>query len=388
MALSAFASGAQLDDPAWLGALQSAPAPDARWTDNGLNQFVGGIATNEWTTANQIVGTYSTVNDGVYNQIRCPGTVTHLHWWCRNIGAPATYKIKLLRPAATNVYDVIYATDALTATVGTNSVTGLNWAVQEGDQLAWWAQSSGTECYMTLLWSARYASGEASGTSYTSGSRIQDGLNIAAYGLGPAIAYTGDSILTGYPHYGPWLSLDDFSDRQGMASNSVPWKVKNEQGITAVYGDYCTANIDARWINLTNMTFLTNASPKMMWLHIGINDVNNGTAWASYETNLIAIRNKFGTNNPFFIAEIFPATSVSDAVSLGVRTWNTNLAHWVTTNFASLVAMHDAFGSNRSSTGMLDNLKAEYSLDGVHLTTAGLAEYARWVRTNLSPWVK
>lgn len=372
----------------------SGGAVDGRWTNSGNIQFLGGLVPEQWVAQDVLAGTYTSLQEGPFNQVQTPGTITRIDWWCNATDASdKAYKVMLMRAAATNVYTVVYVSDSQTATAGvTNSVT-VAWDCLEGDRLGWWASDIDTTInlrndFATFELQTRYKLGEAAlGAGYTSGaSPAGAAMHLAAYGYGPAILYTGDSIITGYPNYIPFLG--EFLD-VGLASNSVPWAVKNQQGITASYVDAARPSTTAETLNLYGMFYATNRGAKLGWLHVGVNDIYAGVSWSNFETNIIAIRNKFGTNKPFFIAEILPATAASEANALTARIWNTNLSYWASTNFATLVRMHDAFGVTRGATGQLDDLNPIYVLpDNTHLSVAGIAEYARWVKTNITALVR
>jgi lysophospholipase L1-like esterase len=357
--------------------------------------LLGGLDTSEWVYSAPIylVGTYTGINEGTMGMIRTPGVITSLKWWCRDVDAAnKDYKIKLFRPYGTNLYNMVYETDALTAAVGTNEITGLSWTVQEGDHFGWWAEDADTEINVTkvspgLRGRSGYSSGEVRGDGVSNSTPNGDNvLCIAGYGYGAALVYVGDSILGGYPSYNPFLSAGSWI--QGLASNSVPYRVKTHEGVTALYLNTARPSVTADVIDSTLVTYATNAGAKVMWVHSGINDVAAPRTWADYIANITSIRTKFGTNNPFFIAEILPASTASDEVAANVRTWNTNLTAWAATNYATLVKMHDAFGQTRGSTGALDDLLSAYSLDGVHLNNTGLSEYAKWIKTNVTQYVK
>lgn len=385
-------------DTAFVGGL----ATDTRWADSGDNRLLGGLDLAEWRydAADNYVGTYTANTAGPMGMVRTPGTITSLKWWCKAVDASLKgYKIKLLRTQGTNLFDVVYSTTTQTAVEGTNEITGLAWSVLEGDQLAWWAEDADTKINCTHivdLWpsiagTSGYSTGEASGNGYSATTPGVDAIPcIAAYGIGPALLYLGDSILTGWPNYAPFLGgLTSDLRNQGLASNSIPWRVKNAEGLSASYLDCCSGKGIAYWLNTTNSLWATNAGAKVAWVLVGVNDIGAGWTWDDFCTNLVSIRSKFGASNPFFISEILPANTLDDTQSGTARSWNSKLFYWANTNSAICVSnIHDAFGQNRESTSQLDNLKADYSADGVHLNNAGLAEYAKWVKTNVSSYLK
>ena len=114
----------------------------------------------------------------------------------------------------------------------------------------------------------------------------------------------------------------------------------------------------------------------MLWIHTGINDANDGILWPEILTNLASIRQKWPITNALFIGEILPDTVSSDAISANIRTFNTNLNFWCSTNTATIVHQHDLFGQLRVSTGQLDDLANAYTSSvPPHLSQAGVSLY-------------
>lgn len=176
------------------------------------------------------------------------------------------------------------------------------------------------------------------------------------------IAISGDSIPAGY-------GLTNYALGQSISNAFSP---VIESTNVAVPGD--------TWANLA-ANQLTNAlatSPRYLFVHCGVNDVQAGTTWANVLAKMnttMAACNAYGTR--LLLGEIFPDTNFDDSKAATIRQWNTNYAAWAATNSgAYLVTQHDSFGQTRGSTGLLDDLKAAYNQgDGVHLSQSA---YDAW----------
>jgi lysophospholipase L1-like esterase len=180
----------------------------------------------------------------------------------------------------------------------------------------------------------------------------------------------GDSIGEGYPDYNSWSDGGPSGDTNYNIIDLVA-------GLGAITGGrnwaYPGHRID-QVVSTGNLSKALSNSPTYILLHVGINDIDQGYTWTWFESNLNAVVATCKNSNAVLIVdEIFPDSNASftDAEHLIRRTWNTNLAAYcVASNIVLMPNADTILGTNRVSTGQLDNLKPEYNYgDNVHLSS-------------------
>jgi len=196
----------------------------------------------------------------------------------------------------------------------------------------------------------------------------------------PFISVTGDSIAAGsngtitFRPYKSSVTSGFGGDIEGVIMHRM-------QALKEVsYDNYAYPGKMFDWVAATGVTYTTASRSPVVWIHCGINDIINARTWAQVEADLDTIKAALYPGQILFIDEIPPSTSLSNANAALVRTWNSNLAIWCEANSAVLVLCHDDMGQIRPATGAIDDLATAYSLDGLHLTQAGVDKMAEiWV---------
>lgn len=332
--------------------------------------FMGGLRTNEWAFNLSLGGDFTSINEYAGTQIRYSGLLKGAHIWTTNAG---DLKLKLWRPIGTNVHNFItnFYTGYLTG--GTNYLSfGTGFPVQEGDTIAVWVSNTTQKVTVKSGQGLRYSASEQSGSAYTFTTANAYQLNLAVYGEPTAAVILGDSIMTPWPWGFTAGAQSDFII--GNATNGITWKLHNELGYTRATANFSYHGKTMEHVNTNQMRLATNTGAGTLFIAAGVNDVDAGLAWSDVLTNLNSIRAKHSGTLVF--GEILPWTAGNDTEALTIRTWNTNLAVWCATSSASLLLVHDFFGTNRATTSQLDDLKPEFNLDGVHLTRLARWHYA------------
>lgn len=190
-------------------------------------------------------------------------------------------------------------------------------------------------------------------------------LTSDASGYTTYVSIIGDSISMGYPEYAS--SLDGGPSGDTNYNLAAVLNLKSGDTVTAT-----NLGVGARTfadLVSTDLDIALLSAPRFVFIHCGVNDLNNGRTWANVLSDLNSINATCINSNAFLLVdEIFPWSNGSDAQSLTLRTWNTNIFQWCQTNAnAHFLESHDTFGTNRVSTGQLDDLSPTYDNDGVHV---------------------
>lgn len=206
--------------------------------------------------------------------------------------------------------------------------------------------------------------------------------DVAAWTNGVYVAYIGDSITAGYPAYRPTSDGGPSGDTNANVASQL---------LTYSGGLVTATNRGVQGRVWGQMTYdVTNAlknRPRYVFIRCGINDITAGTSWSLVESNANVVRSACLESNALMVLQdILPRTSGSDAYSLTIRTWNTNLSTWAATSGVRRVLDHDLFATNRASTGHPDNLYAPFDQDGIHMKPAAYPLWGRVSYTNLWQW--
>lgn len=298
-----------------------------------------------------------------------------------------TIKLKLFRPNGA-VYDFVSQSESFSNLVtGATNVCNLSTPIfaREGDLPAIFLSYDAAPVniqHVTTLSGAtnHYGAGDITSSGWNPTDHLSNFiLDVVIYGAPALAGYTGDSLMAGHNVGSSWYPYLDTANPTitGTASSAIPFVCWQTNGLTALYLNAASGSQTYTWIVSTGGPAITNQQSSIMVVLCGVNDINTGRTWAQVAGNLDSVRLMHPRPKPLFISEILPWTNGSDAQALTLRTWNTNLAGWCSTNSATMLPMHDALGKIRVSTGYLDDLATAYDQDGVHLKQAGVNAYAK-----------
>jgi lysophospholipase L1-like esterase len=287
-------------------------------------------------------------------------------------------RFKHMRPAGLGTYESLADTDAYTL-VGTQESEVIRLfsplgPFLPGDRLGVWLKGDPDPAVSQNIGargdsgSMSFQSGNLQGVS-SAWSVIQAELLVEALFSPPLAVCVGDSIIEG--HNGPelWHSWR----HQGPAGNPLGEPMRRVSSKLGLYFQNFGLGSSTWAGNLVVAAEIAALSPKLLVIHSGVNDISQGRSWAQVEADMNALIDAMPGGVRVFVNEILPWSNVSDAQAATVREWNQRYRQWCEANSATLIECHDALGQVRPSTGLLDDLKAEYNHDGVHLTYAGVA---------------
>lgn len=207
--------------------------------------------------------------------------------------------------------------------------------------------------------------------------------------MDPAIVQVvGDSIAEGSPLNRSYRNNSTAKSRLGAFAYRLCrdfWGTLTEISGN-VEGSATAANVLAT--DLTSALWAK--APRVLFLHVGVNDINEGQTWAQYSANLDSILAACVTNHATLVlTDIFPWTGNS-ANTTGTHaqntlrdTWNVSLATWASANGVRLISARTALGQERTvaksgdptpTAGNLWDLQTAYDAAdglGVHLSAAG-----------------
>lgn len=216
-------------------------------------------------------------------------------------------------------------------------------------------------------------------TSSTSGNAAME-----FYGTRPYLALVGDSIGAGL-NAGEslyWVSANNSvlnkiaipggSDINAFKSEPL-YYAKKMIGDALSYENVSISAKTMQWGADTGVGLAIAKDPKIIVVSLGANDAINNIAWSTVEANLDSIKTQFDNSDAetLYVSEVTPHTNDNTSMAVYIRTFNSNLSTWCTSNSVPLILCHDAMGQIRAATGELDDLKTEYDYDGTHLTQAG-----------------
>lgn len=209
--------------------------------------------------------------------------------------------------------------------------------------------------------------------------------DVAAWTNGPYVAVIGDSIAEGRMSYHNYLG--------GGPSGNTNYNICARLLVASsgvLTGTNCgvAARRADQLISQGDLAFALQQKPKWLFVHVGVNDIDQGYSWSQFNGSLNTIWSTCQSSNvSLALDEVWPWTDGSDAENVTVRTWNTNLLNWVATNAGTkLVRSHDSMGQVRPSTGMLDDLSSTYDYDGVHVNASGYTNWASVIYANMQSW--
>lgn len=210
------------------------------------------------------------------------------------------------------------------------------------------------------------------------------GIDISGQGILPFIISCGDSIAEGHNTSSNWHSIYHTGPAGNI--NAEPMHLTKVFVPEMEYQNFAQGS--TTWADISTKVSAINAlGPRAVVAAFGVNDVAAGRTWAQISADINSFRSALSSNTRLFIQEVLPWTAGTDAQAAAIRSLNTNYANWCAANGATLILAHDAMGQVRPSTGQLDDLISSYNQDGVHLTTAGVAELGRLIFLGLDNYL-
>lgn len=319
-----------------------------------------------------------------------PSWLTSFEVYVINWASTNEIKLKIFRKNGAT-YDHVYTSEAfsgLTPNATNTLVLASPTLVREGD--IWGVYLSYNTSATAAQVSAKslagctnyYETGDITSAGWSPSLHVDNfRMNMRVFGTPANVGYTGDSIMAGHNAGADWRPYLDnivagIGPVGGTPSSAIPFVCQQTNGLNALFVNASKGSQTFAWVASTGGPAITNEQANVMVVHCGVNDVNTARSWTDVAADLDSVRTMHARPKPLFVSEILPWTAGSDAQAATIRTWNTNLAGWCTTNAATLLPMHDALGQLRISTGYLDDLLAAYDQDGVHLTQAGVNAYS------------
>jgi len=179
------------------------------------------------------------------------------------------------------------------------------------------------------------------------------------------VAIVGDSIADHQVTYGA-------IDHNATSKNGFGLSPAN-----IAYLDYALGSTTVEWAETNSIPRAIADGKQTIIIHSGVNDIQLSRTWPDVVSNLNNIATLITTQD-VFISQMIPWTSGSDAQNLTRRTWNTNFSDWCATNtqFTLIPDAASELGTNRASTGELDDIYGPYNVDGIHIDTGGT--YVLW----------
>lgn len=350
--------------------------------------MAGGSTT--FPNDNQLVGNLTIIDYYKPERLRKGGVIYGISIQSETANT-AGVKFKVCRPNGSN-WDIVSESAFLTLAVGSNYYTlSPPLACREGDALGYYTTNAAGKVRVKAVTATPgivYTTGDITGNNQAFGSTVNNfSVDIAAWVDAPVIAYCGDSITSGRNTDTPWYPYLDTGGVPitGSLPASYPWCASTNVASLVSYLNYGKGAMDFIWAATSSIPAAVSDKAMVCWMMFGVNDVNEGRTWAMVLTNLADIRTQWPTTNALIISEILPWTAGSDANAAIIRTWNTNLSYWCSTNNATLAKTHDAMGQTRPSTGFLDDLYIPYNQgDNVHLSQLGVMEYVYLMAPYLS----
>jgi hypothetical protein len=203
-------------------------------------------------------------------------------------------------------------------------------------------------------------------------------LDVEFLGGAPYLAATGDSIAEGHPNY----HGVEHTGPAGTITNEI-WHQLQARIPSLQYQNHALGSQGFIWALSTGVPACMAVSPHTVIVMCGVLDIMDERPWEDVQADLASIKALVLPPARLAVAEVLPWTAATDAQAGAIRTHNANLATWCTANGVQLLRTHDAMGKVRVATGELDDLKASYDADGIHLTDAGADAMAAIIRPQL-----
>jgi hypothetical protein len=364
------------------GTIDAGGYPQAEWVDDSA---VGGVPGNARSMVN-IDGEYA---------IRQTGTITRIRINLNAWGGEKQIKFNVFRQLGSGVYRVISESSTFTApssndpgvknfTVSMDARVGdfLGFTIATGASTSVQVETTNTVDMIGML----YLEGEATGDQGSWASIATNVLHLRAFMSPPAIAAAGDSIIRGGPIWHNFLNDAGYDILTYDLTDSPIYQIKETLSTLLEYQNGGRGSSGWESQSTTYAGPMIDTLPLVLVMHCGVNDVSNAVSWNDVEGYMDDVKiliNAASKPVHLAVAEILPWTDGDDAQAATIRTWNGSYATWCAANGATLLRCHDAMGQTRVATGELDDLKAAYDDDGVHLTSAGVVAYAAAIKVDL-----
>ena len=174
--------------------------------------------------------------------------------------------------------------------------------------------------------------------------------------------------------YNGWTTYTDTSGTPGGDANyNVACRTWLDSGKRITGTNFGSAGATLSSAFTREISYITNCHAQWAVGRCGVNNINNGDAWANAGTNLdnfaTAICAQAGME--LVICEILPAAAGVNATNILI--WNTNLATWVSTNAQAahchLLLDHDLFGDPATA---YYTSNPSYTFDSTHPNPSGV----------------
>lgn len=348
---------------------------DIVWS-GGLNE----VATNGE------IGAYFYMNKNNNSIVRINGTITKIKLnLIKGTGTTYVY-FRVYRKNGT-LYDEVYEENIAPkmSFSGAEEVTlnsGCN--VQVGDYVSLRLFKASTTSYKanqtanSLLYhtSDSIPAGDSGNDFDTICSKLAYTIIVTLYGQAPMGVLIGDSIVSGY--YGNASGIDKAIINNPAHSIGGQLYLIDNKYIVQNMG---TAGNDSPSVLARFTAHAINLKPRFIYLHVGVNDIGNGTVTkAQYLSNMASMLDDCAANSIIpVVGKILPVTDFSNAQMQTRDDWMSDLQALVTTYTGSVWIDFDAdLGKFRTGgdAGNLWDLQTDYDYDGVHLTQAGYTKMA------------
>ena len=220
--------------------------------------------------------------------------------------------------------------------------------------------------------------------------------------MDPAIVQVvGDSISEGSPIHRSWRNNSTVKDRLGAFGLRLG---RDFLGAGCeISGNVEGSATAAECISYDLTAAFWTRTPRVLLLHVGVNDINGARTWAQYAADLVTIKADCDAHHcTLALTDIFPwtgntANTYGKHVQNTIRDlWNVSLAAWATTNGVRLLTARTALGQERTvaksgdptpTAGNLWDLQSAYMYAtdglGIHLTEAGCTAAAQALAAQL-----
>lgn len=242
---------------------------------------------------------------------------------------------------------------------------------QPGDVPGIWGDNATLRCKQVTTLETGWAAGAPTSITLAdvpTGWQYNRILGLTFYGPPPFGVIVGDSIDAGHgsPFYRPFLDGGPSGDPTGEPAYHLRAAVP---GLTTQN----FAKGSTGWqFSADNIGKINAACSRFVQFGAGINDL--AETWTATEARMAACKAGLTHGQTMLVRQMTPDNA---AASGAVKARNDQTAAWCAANGAILIPMHDAFAQIRTSTGLLEDLKAAYDDgSGIHHSLAGKQKMA------------
>jgi len=317
-------------------------------------------------------------------EIRQNDYLTKIKFYTQNITNVTQFYIQIWR-LIDGVYTLIYEEDILTQIAGsTINIVTLTTpvSVQNGDMFGFWIDSTAQDvmfysisAYVDSLY---YENSGKRTTGYDWDScpnKIDFLIPIKSYGQAPLIVGVGDSIMAG--HSGHYSGIEN--SKITNVANSICGQLYS---INSNYicqnmgiGGQQSTHVEARFTE-----DVVDLKPRMTIMLMGVNDLFNGVAKATFIAKYTSMLDECEANNIIpVVCKILPWTDGTNNQMQERDDWCIDLEVLVSTyTGAKFIDFDEDIGQFRAGgdPGNLWDIKPAYDVGGVHLNEAGYTKMA------------